>query len=179
MRTNTLHGPASTRVNSRRGRCRYFSVFLLFIGIPWACFGQVDRSSLTGTVRDASGHVVPETAVVARRADTGLERRTISTSDGAYSLGTLPIGIYTVVFSKPCFQEIRYNDVEQAVGRTRVINPVLAPSNRNEEVSVSASLVQLDETSAALGGRVEEQSVDNLPLNGRNWASLTALVPGA
>src|SRR5581483_646444 len=134
MKTSTFCRPASTRVDSRRCRCRYPAVFLLSIGIPWSCFGQVDRSSLTGTVRDASGRVVAETTVVARRADTGLERRTVSTSDGAYSLVTLPIGIYTVVFSKPGFQEIRYNDVEQAVGRTRVINPVLAPSNRNEEV---------------------------------------------
>ena len=158
---------------------RLATVLALFFLAASICSGQVDRSSITGTVRDASGRVVPDAAIVVSQKETGLERRTISTNDGAYTIADLPIGVYTVVFSKPGFQEIRYTDVEQVIGRTRTINPVLSPSSRNEEVTVSTSLVQLDETDAALGARVEEQAIADLPLNGRNWASLTALVPGA
>ncbi len=149
------------------------------LALSLACFGQVDRSALTGIVRDTSGRVVPGAEITVRQADTGLTQSTTSNADGAYSLEDLPIGTYSAVFTKAGFEEIRYRDIQQEVGRTRTLNPVLAPSARTEEVTVSASLVQLDQSSAALGGEVQNAAVEHLPLNGRNWASLTALVPGA
>ncbi len=94
-------------------------------------------------------------------------------------MADLPIGSYSIVFSKSGFEEIQYQNVKQEIGATRIINPVLSPSVRNEEVTVSTSLVQLDRTNAALGAGIEEQAIENLPLNGRNWASLTSLIPGA
>lgn len=143
------------------------------------CYAQVDRSSINGTVRDVSGRVIPGAAVRAVEADTGLERTTVTTGAGTYSLDNLPIGRYTVVFSKQGFQEIRYQDVQQEVGQARTLNPSLAPSGRSEEITVTASAVELDQTGAGLGGTVEDQAIGNLPLNGRNWSTLTALVPGA
>jgi hypothetical protein len=65
------------------------------------------------------------------------------------------------------------------VGQARTLDPSLAPSSRNEEVTVTASSVELDQTGAGLGSAVEDQAIGNLPLNGRNWSTLTALVPGA
>ena len=65
------------------------------------------------------------------------------------------------------------------MGQARTLNPSLAPSSRNEEITVTASRVELNQTDAALGSAVEDQAIDNLPLNGRNWSTLTALVPGA
>ena len=151
----------------------------IILSLSCGCFAQVDRSSLNGTVRDVSGRVIPGAAVRATETDTGLERATVTTGTGTYSLENLPIGKYTVVFSKPGFQEIRYKGVEQEVGQARTLNPSLAPSSRNEEITVTASSVELDQTGAALGSAVEDQAIGNLPLNGRNWSTLTALVPGA
>ncbi len=143
------------------------------------CSGQVDRSSLTGTVRDISGKLIPGTDIFIHQSGAGLDRHTLSTPEGTYSLEDLPIGTYSVVFSKSGFEEVRYQNVLQQVGQTRTINPVLSPSVRNQEVTVSTSLIQLDQTSAALGAGIEEQAIERLPLNGRNWASLTDLIPGA
>ena len=126
----------------------------MILSLACACFAQVDRSSLNGTVRDVSGRVIPGAAVKATEADTGLERATFTTSTGTYAIENLPIGKYTVVFSKPGFQEIRYREVEQAVGQARTLDPSLAPSSRNEEITVTASSVELDQTGAGLGSAV-------------------------
>src|ERR1035438_2795326 len=151
----------------------------MILSLACACFAQVDRSSLNGTVRDVSGRVIPAAAVRGTQAVTGLERATVTKGPVTYSLENLPIGKYTVVFSKPGFQEIRYRDVEQAVGQARTLDPSLAPSSRNERITVTASRVELDQTGAGLGSAGEDQAIGNLPLNGRNWSTLTALVPGA
>ena len=122
---------------------------------------------------------MPEVTVTAIQADTGLERVTVTTDSGTYSIENLPLGKYTVVFSKPGFGEIRYQDVQQTVGEARTLDSVLAPSARSEHITVRASGVELDQTGTALGGTIQDQSIVSLPLNGRNWSNLTALVPGA
>ncbi len=159
--------------------CRGAVVLFCLLASLAPCHSQVDRSALNGTVRDASGEVIPAASISIRQKDTGWERNTVSGAEGVYRLDDLPIGTYQIVFSKPGFEQVRYNGVEQALGQTRTINPVLSPSARKEQVLVSAELVQLDQSGASLGGRIQEQAIQNLPLNGRNWASLTALVPGA
>src|SRR5580704_14252856 len=131
----------------------------MMLCISGVCFAQVDRSSLNGTVRDVSGRVIPGASVRATQTDTGLERATITTGTGTYALENLPIGKYTIVFSKPGFEEIRYEKVSQEVGRARTLNPSLAPSSRNEEITVTASAVELDQTGAALGSAVEDQAI--------------------
>ena len=151
----------------------------LIIFLSRACLAQVDLTSLNGTVRDVSGRVIPEAQVKATQIATGLERATVTTAAGTYSLENLPVGKYAVTFSKSGFQEIRYTDVEQELGKSRTLNPSLAPSSRNEEITVSASAIELDQTSATLGSAVEREAIENLPLNGRNWSNLTLMTPGA
>ncbi len=65
------------------------------------------------------------------------------------------------------------------MGRTRTLNPVLSVAGGGEQVTITEALPRLDESSATLGNSVEQQAVDDLPLNGRNWTSLTELAPGA
>jgi hypothetical protein len=86
---------------------RWTLAFGMILSLACACFAQVDRSSLNGTVRDVSGRVIPGAAVKATDADTGLERATVTTSAGTYAIENLPIGKYIVVFSKPGLQKRR------------------------------------------------------------------------
>ena len=140
---------------------------------------QVDRSSLGGTVTDAAGGRIGSVMVTAIQAATGLERKTETSSQGTYMLDGLPIGRYTVTFSKPGFSQFRFEQVEQGVGETRVLNAQLGIAAVVETTTISAPLVHLDTTSAVVGAPVEQAELRELPLNGRNWASLTALAPGA
>jgi Carboxypeptidase regulatory-like domain/TonB dependent receptor len=152
----------------------------VLLSLTAACgFAQVDRSTLTGTIHDTSGGVLPNAQVLARNPATGMERRTRSTTRGVYILPNLPIGTYTVVFSAEGFRSARYETVEQSVGQTRTIDPVLEVSGKDSQVTIEEAIPQVDRSSAALSESLEQRAVQDLPLNGRNWASLTALVPGA
>jgi Carboxypeptidase regulatory-like domain/TonB dependent receptor len=152
----------------------------IFISLlPWNLSAQIDRTSLTGTVEDSSGRPVPGAAVSVIHLTTGLSRATVSDSQGAYTLADLPAGFYRINIRKSGFQEVTYERVEQAVGATRTLNPSLRPSDRNDSVTITATVSELDQTSAALSGDVEQRAILDLPLNGRNWASLTAFAPGA
>ncbi len=155
--------------------CRRAIILLL----PTIAFAQLDRSSLNGTVTDPKGARVPGVIVSATQSSTGLERKATTSSQGGYSLDSLPIGRYTVVFSKPGFSELRVQEVDQTIGQTRTLNIQLHISAAAEQTVVSAPLVHLDEASAVVGAPIEQAQLRELPLNGRNWSSLTALSPGA
>jgi hypothetical protein len=83
------------------------------------------------------------------------------------------------VCSASGFQQITIDGLEQTVGHTRTLDLTLRVTGLTQQVSVSAQTSQMDETTAALGARIEPRQFKDLPLNGRNWSTLTALVPGA
>jgi hypothetical protein len=140
---------------------------------------QIDRAGLSGSVYDPSGRALPQTQVIAVQSTTGLQRKATSSATGTYYIPELPVGNYTITFEHQGFKSLIYIDVEEVVGRTRTLNATLQVSGNNERVEVSTSSEQFDKTSDALGGRVEQEQARELPLNGRNWATLTSLVPGA
>lgn len=140
---------------------------------------QIDRAGVNGTVYDPSGRVLPQTQVTAVQSSTGLERKTTSSTTGTYYISELPVGNYTITFEHQGFKSLTYLDVEEVLGRTRTLNATLRVSGADERVEVSTSSEQFDKASDALSGRIEQEQATELPLNGRNWATLTALVPGA
>src|SRR3984885_7295303 len=140
---------------------------------------QIDRAALSGTVTDPSGRVLPQTRVTAVQAATGLQRAATSSPAGTYDLPELPVGNYTIKFEHEGFSTLTFVDVEEVLGRTRTLNASLQVSGGNVRVEVSAGSEQMDKTSDALGDRIEPEQVKELSLNGRNWPTLTGLVPGA
>jgi len=140
---------------------------------------QVDRTGLNGTVTDSSGRVLPQAHVTAVQDATGLRRETTSSSSGTYDIPELPIGAYTVTFTHDGFKTLSFVNVVQVVGQTRTLDVTLPISGGQTQIKVSASSEQFNRTSNALGSSIEPVQAKQLPLNGRNWATLTALVPGA
>ena len=162
---------------------RRIPVVLLFvfsaIAFQAPARAQVDRAGLSGTVTDPSGRVLPKAQVTAIQNATGLQRKTTSSATGTYDIPELPVGIYSITIEHQGFKTLTYVDVEEVVGRTRILDATLQVSGNNERVEVSSSSEQVDKMSDALSGRIEQEQARELPLNGRNWATLTALVPGA
>jgi hypothetical protein len=152
---------------------------LLFIGAASTGFAQVDRTSLTGTVTDSTGKVVPGVHVGVFMRETDLHRETVTSGSGTYEIPEMPVGTYTVSFSRDGFSTLSFDQVVQTVGRTRTLNATLRVAGAEERVTVSASSQLLDRSSSAVTGLIEKEQADELPLNGRNWAALTAYVPGA
>ena len=141
--------------------------------------GQVDRAALNGTVTDASGRVLPQTHVTAVQNSTGHRREATSSAKGTYDIPELPVGVYTITFDHDGFKQLTFVDVEQVIGRTRTLDATLQVSGGQQRLEVPASSEQWDQTSAAIGVSISKEQAKQLPLNGRNWATLTALQPTA
>ncbi|HEY3938555.1 MAG TPA: carboxypeptidase regulatory-like domain-containing protein [Bryobacteraceae bacterium] len=156
-----------------------FSLFFCFFGLSLCIYPQTEKTYLTGAVVDPQGARVPKVKVEAVQEATGLKRETETTSEGTYQLAGLPPGIFTVQFSKDGFSTYQADNVRQAVGQTGTLNVTLRLGAKKEEATVSESVVQLDKVDVTVGGEVEQHQVDELPINGRNWSTLIALVPGA
>ena len=140
---------------------------------------QVDRSAISGTVTDPSGRVLGQTHITVVENSTQSRREGVSDNAGRYDIPELPLGRYTITFDHPGFKTLTFLDVEQVVGRTRTLDATLQVSGGAERVEVSASSELIDRNTAAVTGLIERKQADELPLNGRNWAALTAYIPGA
>ncbi|MBV9940140.1 MAG: TonB-dependent receptor [Acidobacteriaceae bacterium] len=140
---------------------------------------QVARTAITGTVFDEQGSRVPNAVVTATEAATGLQRQTETSSQGVYSLAELPVGNFRVEITRPGFASFSVENVRQTVGQTRTLDVTLKVAGQTEKVLITESAFQLDRVDATIGSPIEQKQVQELPINGRNWATLTALVPGA
>ena len=155
-----------------------YSLILLCI----AClpvFAQVDHASLSGTVTDASGALVQGAKVETVSVETGFRRQTFTGSGGTYQIPGLPIGSYTVTVTKEGFKPVEFKGVELAVGQPRTIDARLTVGATTETVEVTEALETLNRTNAEVGGTVEAEQIKEIPISGRNWATLMLLVPGA
>ena len=150
--------------------------FALLLGSPWV-FAQAE-GSLVGTVRDASGGVVPGAKVVATRVETAISYETTTNVSGDYILATLPVGTYTVTFTAKGFEEVKVEKVEIHVA-TRIRQDAALPlPTTTTKVEVFASTPMVKSESAEIGTLVESQQIVELPLNGRNVYGLVLLTAG-
>ncbi|MCC7496066.1 MAG: carboxypeptidase regulatory-like domain-containing protein [Bryobacterales bacterium] len=141
--------------------------------------GQTLRSAVVGYVADSDGRPVQGVEVTARQEETGLQRRTVSNSEGTYSLQELPLGSYEVTFERSGFRKLQYSSVLQSAGQTRTLNATLEIAQLHQSIEVRQATPALDETTDTLGARVGKRQIGHLPINGHNWSNLTALTAGA
>jgi Carboxypeptidase regulatory-like domain/TonB dependent receptor len=161
---------------------RLFCVSIGFSGVFLLCSycaAQVARSGLSGTITDPTGRLLPQAQITAVENATGLRRGTISDANGNYSVPQLPAGIYTVSIEHQGFKKVEFIEVRQVIGSTRTLDATLPVSGGEQRLEVSASSELIDRNNSTVTGLIERTQADELPLNGRNWASLTAYVPGA
>ena len=166
-------------IRTRIPRTPRFLCVSVILALASVTSAQVDRAGLVGTVADPAGRALAQTHVVATHNNTALRRETTTSAAGTYDIPELPAGVYTITFEHPGFKSLSFVNVVQTVGLTRTLNATLNISGGQERIEVSASSEQIDMTSDVLGARVEQVQADKLPLNGRNWANLTALAPSA
>jgi hypothetical protein len=143
------------------------------------CSAQVDLSGLNGTVQDTAGRRIAGAHVEAVQAATGLRRETVTSARGTYGMPDLPVGTYRLTVSATGFHDEIFDGLEQTAGRTRTLEVTLGVAGVAQQVDVSGASTELDRSSAALGSSTAPEQVKELPLNGRNWSTLTALAPGA
>jgi carboxypeptidase family protein/TonB-dependent receptor-like protein len=163
-------------------RCRLrlaLSVFALMMLAAAPGRAQTFRGTILGTVTDATGGAVPGATVTVRNVDTGLLRNTETQGDGSYRVPELPIGIYDVTVEKTGFQTSITSGVKVDVAAERHVDTALKPGEVKEQITVSGEALPLIEiTNATLGGTLTQESVRDLPINGRDYTKLIYLNPG-
>jgi len=139
---------------------------------------QSDNSSLTGTVTDASGAVLPSAKVLIHSNATGQETNATTNEGGSFNVPNLPPGSYKVSVTSEGFQSISYNDVklDPSIGRHLEVSMKIGDATSTVTVEAGANAVQTE--SASVGQLVTEDQVKNIQLNGRNPLYLSQMEPG-
>jgi hypothetical protein len=155
-------------------RCLLLGLLL----IPGLALAQ-DTASLTGTIRDKSGAVLPKVDVVIRNTATGVVREVKSNSAGEYVAAALQPGQYDVIVSASGFRKYQAEGVTLRVAQSARIDITMQVGDTHEEVNVKGEgLAQVNTESNELGGTITGKEVIQLQLNGRNFTQLITLVPG-
>src|SRR6266567_3240683 len=140
---------------------------------------QIDRATLIGTVKDPSGAAIVGAEVTAVAQTPGFEDKTETNSSGEYRISGLGVGSYTVRVARKGFATIEYKDVTLLVGETRTLNAQMRVSTAMEKIVVEVTPTSLQESSPEMSSVIKGQEIQSVPVNGRNWATLLLLAPGA
>ena len=139
---------------------------------------QVDTGSITGTVTDASGAVVSGAKVTLTNEGTGTVLSTLTGADGIYDFSPVRIGTYKLDASANGFKTVVQNHIAVDVSARVPVNFKLQPGAITETVEVTIDVPVLQSQDASVGQVVDQRSVNNLPLNGRNFTFLAQLAAG-
>jgi len=164
----------------RRQLVRYFVGFsLAAFFLTSAALGQTVTGSITGQVTDPSGAVIVGANVTAVNVGTSVKTATQTNASGAYTIRFLPIGTYTVTVEATGFTTQQISPFALEIDQTAKINASLK-IGVSSTVEVEADIHPiLDTTDSSLGTTISTNEIANIPLNGRNFSSLTLYQPGA
>lgn len=139
---------------------------------------QLAGATLSGVVSDASGGPVVGAKVVIKNLATGDTRELATNADGVYSAPNLLPGSYDLTVTATGFQTLVQKGITLTVGAEQALNFGLKIGQLSQTVTVSETPPSVDTTSSTLSATVEQKTVVELPLNGRDWTQLATLQPG-
>ena len=165
--------------SSRRAAAGLAFVLPLAVsGIVPACGQGIVTGSITGTVGDPTGAVIPGATVTLTDTTKGVKRTVSSGSDGAFSFGDLPIGSYTVMITGGGFSPLTLSNVEVDANRVQSLGlKKLVTGSANETVEVSSAANLLETSEAQVTTSFDTQQVETLPVAG-GFDELALLIPG-
>jgi hypothetical protein len=159
-------------------RTRIVALLSVIFLVSLSAQGQRFLGTITGTVTDPSGAVVPDTEVKVTDVGTGLARTVRSDTQGVFTFPQLPLGTYQVSATKAGFKQYVKTDVVLHVADILSVPIRLQTGQVSEQITVEANQVQVQTESGELSGLITGQQVRELPLNGRNFVQLSQLMPG-
>ncbi|MBI4444009.1 MAG: TonB-dependent receptor [Acidobacteria bacterium] len=157
-----------------RLRVRGLSLFV-FLCAASVSFAQMSTGTISGTVSDATGAVVPGATVTVKNVDTGLTRNLEANERGRFVAPQLPVGSFEITATSQGFQTEVRRGITLAVGQEVVVSFVLNVGSVTETVEVTGEAPLVETTTATTSGLVDERAVRELPLNGRSFTDLMAL----
>ena len=148
---------------------------LLVTGIATA---QTDQGAITGTVTDNTGAIVPGAQVTLSATDTGLTLQSKSNGSGNFTFSPIKIGNYSVNASAPGFQTTTRQNIHVDVQQRLQVNLALTPGQVSQTVTVTGAVKLLQTQSSAVGQVIDTRTINDTPLNGRNWVYIAQLTAG-
>jgi hypothetical protein len=152
-------------------------LFVLIVGVP--AFAQTFHGTISGTVVDSQGAVISDAAVQLTNPATGQSFNAKSSKEGDFNFPELSVGIYRLTVSISGFQTKKIDNINVEVSKVQNIKVELSVGAENTSIEVTADAVQTDTTSSALVAVIDSKSVQEMPMNGRNFTQMTHFAPGA
>lgn len=139
---------------------------------------QADQGAITGLVQDASGAVVPNADVTLRNVDTGLVIHARTNDSGNYVFSPIKIGNYSVTAAAPGFSSTEQQNIQLHVQDRVAVNLALKSGAESTTVTVTAAPPLLQSEEGSTGQVIETKTINDTPLNGRNWVFIAQLTAG-
>jgi Carboxypeptidase regulatory-like domain/TonB-dependent Receptor Plug Domain len=140
---------------------------------------QINTATILGSVTDPGGVPLPQVAITATNAATGITRTTLTNNYGVFRFAVLPPGTYQVQTSTPGFRTELRQDIPLHVGEKLALDFSLSPGSVTEQVTVASPVPPVETTSAIVSSLVDPEQMRELPLNARSFIELVPLLPGA
>ncbi len=156
---------------------RYLGI-LATVFMPFHLFAQAGSGTISGSVADTSGALVPGASVIASNEATGFKRQSAVGSTGEFSLVGLQPGEYTVTVEMQGFKRFSTKDLKLEVDQNIRLEVKLEVGNVSEVVEVTGQAALLSTEQSSTGSVVDRQKIIDFPLNGRNFVQLGLLLPG-
>ena len=158
----------------------WVAILALLCGSAGSAFGQAaGAGTISGTVTDPQGGVVPEATITVHNVDTNVDRSISSNGAGIYAAPFLQPGRYEVNVSKSGFAKVVRKDVTLTVGQTLTLDFQLPVQTTQETVTVTTENPLVDTEKTDVSQLVSTAQVANLPIAGRNWERFALTTPGA
>jgi outer membrane receptor protein involved in Fe transport len=139
---------------------------------------QQTTGTVTGRITDAQQAAVPGVTVTATNTATGFTRSDVTTGEGLYRIAALPVGSYDIKAELQGFKTVDHKGIAVSVGTTVDLPLSLEVGALSEEVSVTAEAPLVNRSESSIGGVVDVGRMENLPLNGRQFANAAITIPG-
>ncbi len=172
-----LFSTANLLLQSRPGFFAAATVGLSLL-LPTAVLAQINTATLSGTVTDSSGAVVPNAIVTVTASDSGISRNTKTNGHGYFTVSSLQPGSFSVLITHKGFQSVHQTGVVLQVNQSASLNFALVAGSTSTTVQVSGSIPMLDTQTSSLGTVIGAKEILDLPLNGRQFTQLLQLAPG-
>lgn len=157
---------------------RVLAVMVLVSGLCLRCAAQATTAELVGTVQDPTGAIIAGATVTASNVGTNVPHTTVSEKNGEYVLTQLPPGDYTLTVEAPGLSRLLQSGLSLQVNQQSRLDFTLRLGQQTETVQVTTHAPLLEAESSSIGTVVDQQLVNQLPLNGRNFTQLATLSPG-
>src|SRR6266581_9790317 len=159
-------------------RCAVVALALVAWLSPRPASAQAVTGTILGTVRDSSGAAMPGATIILTNAATGLTRTVVTDPNGEYTAPLLPTGTYTVTAEMSGFKKTSLSNVHLSVDQKVRTDFKLELGQMTEAVTIQAETPLIQANSSELGTTIVKEQIETLPLNGRNFVSLTRTIPG-